>query len=85
MQIFLPNKLIIKVYNFLEKQNELFGDEDIEDEPKKEYCGDNYIHADRFFLVASPGIFLIFNLVYWFSYGSQFYLADLDFNEDPSG
>ena len=26
----------------------------------------------RFFLVAMPLLFLVFNLVYWLSYGSQF-------------
>ena len=53
-----------------------------EETPKKDYCGDNYIHADRFFLVASPLIFLGFNLIYWFSYGSQFYLAELNMEDD---
>ena len=74
-------------FNSSGKDKQLFEDEDEDrDKPKKDYCGDNYIHADRFFLVASPCVFLIFNIVYWMSYGSQFYLADLDFNDDePSG
>ena len=50
---------------------------------KKAFCGgDNYFHTDRFFLVASPVVFLIFNIVYWMSYGSQFYLAELDLDDD---
>ena len=50
---------------------------------KKAFCGgDNYFHTDRFFLVASPVIFLIFNIVYWMSYGSQFYLAELDLDDE---
>ena len=49
----------------------------------KTFCGgDNYFHTDRFFLVASPVVFLIFNIVYWMSYGSQFYLAELDLDDD---
>ena len=51
-------------------------------QPRKDYCGDNYIHADRFFLVASPCIFLIFNIIYWLSYGSQFYLAEHEMDDD---
>jgi len=42
------------------------------EKPHRECCGDNYINADRFFLVAMPCLFLVFNLVYWLSYGSQF-------------
>ena len=42
------------------------------EEPAKEFCGPNYITADRFFLVAMPLSFLVFNIVYWLSYGSQF-------------
>merc|ERR1719192_2772847 len=42
------------------------------EEPAKECCGPNYITADRFFLVAMPLSFLVFNIVYWLSYGSQF-------------
>lgn len=83
--MYLPYKLGNKLCNFSGKQKELFEDEDKDRAPKKDYCGDNYIHADRFFLVASPVVFLIFNIVYWMSYGSQFYLADLDFNDEPSG
>ena len=40
-------------------------------------CGENYIHVDRFFLVAMPLLFLIFNIVYWFAYGSHFILNSL--------
>ena len=40
-------------------------------------CGENYIHVDRFFLVAMPLAFLIFNIVYWFAYGSHFILASM--------
>ena len=42
------------------------------EEPAKEFCGPNYITADRFFLVAMPLSFLVFNIIYWLSYGSQF-------------
>ena len=42
------------------------------EEPRKEHCGDNYINADRFFLLAMPFLFLVFNVIYWLSYGSQF-------------
>ena len=35
---------------------------------KANLCGDNYIKADRLFLVLSPILFLIFNCVYWLSY-----------------
>ena len=41
---------------------------------EQQTCGDNYINADRFFLVLSPILFLIFNLFYWFTYGSQYIL-----------
>ena len=37
-------------------------------------CGENYIHVDRFFLVAMPFLFLVFNVVYWLSFGSHFFL-----------
>ena len=37
--------------------------------------GDNYINVDRFFLVAMPILFLVFNVVYWLSYGRHFFLA----------
>ena len=51
--------------------------------PKTSFCGgDNYFHTDRFFLVASPVVFLIFNIVYWMSYGSQFYLAELELDDE---
>ena len=63
----------------VEKQNSRSGERSPR---KKNYCGDNYINADRFFLVASPLIFLVFNIVYWMSYGSQFYLAELDMDND---
>ena len=50
---------------------------------KRSFCdGDNYFHTDRFFLVASPVVFLIFNIVYWMSYGSQFYLAELELEDE---
>ena len=42
------------------------------EEPRKERCGENYINADRFFLIAMPFLFLVFNVIYWLSYGSQF-------------
>ena len=45
------------------------------EEPVKEGCGPNYINADRFFLVAMPILFLIFNIIYWIGYGSQFQWA----------
>ena len=38
----------------------------------RDICGENYINVDRFFLVAMPFLFLVFNVVYWFSYGSHF-------------
>ena len=49
---------------------------------EQQTCGDNYINADRFFLVLSPILFLIFNLFYWFTYGSQYIL---DAGEMTSG
>ena len=45
------------------------------DEPRKPSCGENYIKADRFFLVAMPCLFLVFNVVYWLSYGSHLILS----------
>lgn len=38
----------------------------------KNLCGDNYIVADRLFLILSPILFLIFNVIYWFSYCSNY-------------
>ena len=66
------------------KKNEKLFENDTPTAPKRkkdDYCGENYINADRFFMVASPMIFLVFNIVYWVSYGSQFYLAELDMEE----
>lgn len=40
------------------------------------WCGENYIHVDRFFLVAMPMLFLVFNVVYWMSYGAHFFLEE---------
>ena len=40
--------------------------------PRKERCGENFINADRFFLIAMPFLFLVFNVIYWLSYGTQF-------------
>ena len=45
-------------------------------------CGENYIHVDRFFLVAMPFLFLVFNVVYWFSFGSHFFLEQATDEED---
>jgi hypothetical protein len=49
------------------------------EEPKKDCCGPNHINAARFFLVAMPFLFLIFNIVYWLSYGPQYILPENDF------
>ena len=38
-------------------------------------CGEDYLHVDRFFLVAMPMLFLAFNVVYWTSYGRHFLFA----------
>ena len=40
--------------------------------PCKEHCGENYINADRFFLIAMPFLVLVFHVIYWLTYGSQF-------------
>lgn len=42
----------------------------------RDICGENYINVDRFFLVAMPILFLIFNVVYWLWYGGHLLLAD---------
>ena len=47
-------------------------------EDRWDFCGENYINVDRFFLVAMPLLFLVFNIVYWFAYGSHFILNSLD-------
>ena len=46
-------------------------------EEKWDFCGENYINVDRFFLVAMPLLFLVFNIVYWFAYGSHFILNSM--------
>jgi len=45
------------------------------EEPLKPPCGENYIKADRFFLVAMPCLFLVFNVIYWLSFGSHLILT----------
>jgi hypothetical protein len=45
------------------------------EEPVKNFCGNNYINVDRLFIVVSPFLFLIFNGVYWLSYGSNLFWA----------
>ncbi len=50
----------------------------LEEKPKWDFCGENYINVDRFFLVAMPCLFLVFNVVYWFAYGSNFILSASD-------
>ena len=35
---------------------------------------ENFIAVDRLFLVAMPLLFLIFNAIYWMSYGSHFFM-----------
>ena len=68
-----------------ECSKELF-DSPMKYQGEKNWCGDNYINADRFFLVAMPVLFLVFNLIYWFSYGSQFILAEREMdNHGGSG
>ena len=42
------------------------------------WVGENYIRVDRFFLIAMPLLFLVFNIVYWLSYGSHFILRKTD-------
>lgn len=49
---------------------------------KFDVCGDNYVHVDRFFLVAMPMLFLAFNIVYWMSYGSHFFIEKEEEKED---
>jgi hypothetical protein len=53
----------------------------LEEKPKWDWAGENYINVDRFFLVAMPCLFLIFNVVYWFSYGSHFMFNSIDDDE----
>ena len=57
---------------------QIFDEMVLEEKPKWDLCGENYIHVDRFFLVAMPLLFLIFNIVYWFAYGSHFILSQND-------
>jgi len=45
------------------------------EEPPKQSCGESYIKADRFFLMAMPCLFLLFNVIYWLSYGSHLILS----------
>ena len=45
---------------------------------KWDFCGENYINVDRFFLVAMPLLFLVFNIVYWLAYGHHFILQSMD-------
>ena len=45
------------------------------EEARKPTCGENYIKADRFFLVAMPCLFLVFNVIYWLSFGSHLILT----------
>jgi len=60
-------------------QGYLMDDElQLEEKPKWDFCGENYINVDRFFLVAMPCLFLVFNVVYWFAYGSNFILSSSD-------
>ena len=51
---------------------------EFEETPKWDFCGENYINVDRFFLVAMPLLFLVFNVVYWLAYGSNFILSASD-------
>lgn len=53
-------------------------------EEKWDFCGENYINVDRFFLVAMPLLFLVFNIVYWFAYGSHFILNSMKDEDDES-
>merc|ERR1719192_302931 len=41
------------------------------EEPKKKRCGENFVKADRFFLIAMPFLFIVFNVIYWLSFGSH--------------
>lgn len=41
------------------------------EEPKKKRCGENFVEADRFFLIAMPFLFIVFNVIYWLSFGSH--------------
>ena len=52
-------------------------EEEVEDQHRcgPEFCGENYINVDRFFLVAMPLLFLVFNVVYWFAYGSHYFIS----------
>ena len=67
------------------KSGKLFDESNTEEpEERENFCGDNYIHADRFFLVAMPVLFLVFNIIYWMSYGSQFILAERDMEDNET-
>ena len=46
-----------------------------EPEPPKPVCGKDYIKTDRFFLVAMPCLFFVFNAAYWLSFGSHLILT----------
>ena len=39
-------------------------------------CGENYINVDRFFLVAMPILFLIFNVAYWLYFGGHLLIQE---------
>ena len=45
------------------------------EEVRKPTCGENYIKVDRFFLVTMPCLFLVFNVIYWLSFGSHLILT----------
>jgi len=51
------------------------GDSERRRKRRRDLCGENYIHVDRFFLVAMPLLFLVFNIIYWTSYGRHFFAA----------
>jgi len=43
------------------------------EEPRKRGCtaGKNFINVDRVFLLLSPFLFLLFNCIYWYTYGAK--------------
>ena len=43
---------------------------------RERVCGENYINVDRFFLVAMPILFLIFNVAYWLYFGGHLLIQE---------
>ena len=60
--------------NFKYELNSPDGVLPVERPEPKSLCGENYIVADRLFLILSPILFLIFNVIYWLTYCSNYIL-----------